>query len=61
MEKAMVSITGLTVLSVQAMKATDFESVKTFEDGKRTNDDMLVDGEPVYRLPSQSFPVLQNG
>lgn len=61
MANPVLSINGMTVLSAAAQKSTDFETMKKYKDGKRTDEDVLVDGVPVYKLPSNSFPILQNG
>lgn len=40
------------VVSVASIKATDLDSVKQYVNGARTDDDVLIDGKKVYRVPN---------
>lgn len=46
---------NLSVVSIVSIKATDCEPVKKYENGKKTDEDVLVNGKKVYRVRNVSF------
>lgn len=49
----------IDVVSVASIKADTLNPVKQYVNGNRTDDDVLIDGKKVYRVPNIAFR--QNG